>query len=75
MHRVLEKDRFKTAVDIRGEITKQTGVEIGVQIVRRRLREFGLTGRVARKESLFRAKNIKAGLAFAKEHFHWTQDQ
>jgi len=27
MHRLSEKDRFKTAVDIRSEITQQTGVQ------------------------------------------------
>ena len=74
IHRLSEKDRFKTAVDIHAEISAQENLNISVHTVRRRLTEFGLKGRVARKKPLISKKNRKARLLFAKEHIHWTRE-
>ena len=42
--------------------------------VQRRLNEFVLVGRVAKKNPLLSKKNKNARLRFAKEHFSWTPE-
>jgi hypothetical protein len=75
IHRLSEANRHMTAVDVLNEISNQTNVNIGVHTVRRRLNEFGLMGRVARKKPLISKKNKKERFTFAIEHLNWTQEQ
>lgn len=75
IHRLSEKDRFRTAVDIHAEISTQENLNISVHTIRRRLTEFGLRGRIARKKPLISKKNRNARLSFAKEHINWTREQ
>ena len=42
--------------------------------VKRRLRDAGLLGRVAKKKPYFRLANKKKRLRWAKEHRHWTEE-
>ena len=42
--------------------------------VKRRLREAGLRGRVAKKKPYLRMANKKKRLRWAKEHRHWTEE-
>lgn len=73
--RLSGSDRFRTAVDIHAEISPNLEVPISVHTVRRRLCEFGLNGRIARKKPYVSEKNRKARLAFAKAHIDWTPEQ
>lgn len=75
IHRLSEADRFKTAVAIHNEISKDLHEKISVRTVQRRLNEFKLYGRVARKKPLISEKNRRARIAFAKEHLNWTSQQ
>lgn len=75
IHRLSEANRFRTAVDIQSEISPELDTPISVHTIRRRLVEFGLHGRVARKKPYISAKNRKARFLFAKEHIDWTPEQ
>lgn len=75
IHRLSEANRHKTAVDIHEEVSGQLSNDISVRTVQRRLNEFGLMGRVARKKPFISKKNQKARIKFAKEHLNWTQEQ
>lgn len=66
-------DRRKTAIGHMKDL-KDEGINLSESTVRRRLREHGLFGRVARKKPLLRAYNVKKRLAWAKSHKHWTTD-
>ena len=45
---------------------------VGVRTVRRRLHEFGLFGRAARKKPFISPRNRKRRVEFAKRYLHWT---
>lgn len=75
INRLSEADRFKTAVAIHKEISADPNEKISVRTVQRRLNEFQLYGRVARKKPLISERNRRARLAFAKEHLSWTPQQ
>lgn len=75
IHRLSESDRFLTAVDIHAVIAPELDSQISVRTVRRRLCDFGLKGRVARKKPYISKKNRAARLTFAKEHVSWTPEQ
>lgn len=75
IHRLSESNRFRTAVDIHKEIAPELDPQISVRTIRRRLCEFGLNGRVARKKPYISKKNRAARLLFAKEHIDWTPEQ
>ena len=67
----LQSDRHKTAVDVHAEVADHLVQPISTRTVQRRLNEFGLMGRVARKKPLISEKNRRKRLAFAKEHVDW----
>jgi transposase len=75
--RVLERlslnNRFRPATRLK-EDWEQSGMQAGVHTVRRRLSEFGLSGRVARKKPLLTAIQKARRLAFAKKHASWTAE-
>lgn len=70
-----KRDRFKTAPDIRAEANAFLPQPISITTVRRRLKEAGLNGRVAKRKPLLRAVNKQKHLEFAKKHRNWTIDQ
>ena len=57
IHRISEADRHKTAVDIHTEMSNHPDFNISVRTVQRRLGEYGLQGRVARKKPYISPKN------------------
>jgi transposase len=75
IHRISEADRHKTAVDIHTEMSNHPDFNISVRTVQRRLGEYGLQGRVARKKPYISPKNRLARLEFARRHIHWTPEQ
>ncbi|CAK9796210.1 Transposable element Tc1 transposase [Anthophora quadrimaculata] len=75
IYRISEADRFRTAVDIHRDISARFDTQISIHTVRRRLTEFGLKGRIARKKPFISKKNHKARLAFAKKHLCWSAEQ
>lgn len=66
IHRISEANRHKTAVDIHKEIKDQLLTPISTRTIQRRLNEFGLMGRVARKKPLISEKNRKKGYNLLK---------
>lgn len=72
LHRLSKSNRKRTAVDICNEINKNNPVKISVHTVRRRLRKFGLFGRIARKKPFISLLNRRRRIKFANEHLHWT---
>lgn len=72
IHRLCEKDRFRSASDIAVEINTNSDTNISARTVRRRLENFHLRGRRPRKKPMLSSKNRKMRLAFAKAHEHWT---
>ena len=75
IHRLSEENRHKTAVDIHSELAQELTKPISVRTVKRRLNEFGLMGRIARKKPFISKKNQKERLKWAKEHVDWSQEQ
>lgn len=61
-------DPFKSSRDIMAEVNEEFGVDVSSRLIRRRLNDAGLFGRVSRKKPLLSKKNIKARLTFAKTH-------
>ena len=74
IHRMSEKDRRKTASDISRQLSIETGTRLSRHTVSRRLVEFGLCARIARKKPFINPNNRKRRLKFAKEHRHWTAE-
>ena len=57
------------------EVIEQTGNVVSSRTVRRRLKEAGLSGRVACKKPLLSQANRKARYQFARDHLSWSVDQ
>lgn len=66
--RVSKLNPFKSSTAIKKELS----LEISARTIRRRLEEYNLHGRAARKVPLLTSKNIKSRLRFAKEHEEWS---
>ena len=65
-------DRF---VSSRTIATDLLPARVSPRTVRRRLNEFGLFGRVARKKPLISRRNRQVRIRFALDHLNWTQKQ
>lgn len=61
-------DPFKSSRAIMTEINEEFGINVSSRLVRRRLNENNLYGRVSRKKPLLSKKNIKDRLSFARTH-------
>lgn len=59
---------FKSSREINNEIKEELNVQVSDRLVRRRLNEANLFGRVSRKKPLLSKKNIKKRVDFAKTH-------
>ena len=72
--RASERDRFKTAPQLRRDLITE-GTRLSVSAIKRRLKEGNLNGRVARKKPLISEVNAQARLKYALSKRHWTVDQ
>ena len=72
IHRLSEKDGFRSANNIAAEINYENDTQISARTVRRRLEDFNLRGRKPQKIPLLSSRNRKRRLAFAKARKHWT---
>ena len=72
IHRLSEKDRFRSAHNIAAEINYKNDTQISARTVRRRLEDFNLRGWKPRKKPLLSSRNRKRRLAFAEAHKHRT---
>lgn len=70
--RLSQRDRFKTAPDLRAEVNKSLTKPISVMTVSRILNKNGIFGRVAARKPLLRKVNMQKRLVFAKKHKDWT---
>jgi len=59
IHRLCEKDRFRSATDIAAEINAINDIQISARTVRRRLEHFQLRTRRPRKKPTMCIKNRK----------------
>lgn len=67
-----KRNRALTAPDIRADLNSSCKKLVSTSTVQRRLRERGLSGRVAAKKPLLRQPNVVKRLKWAREHRHWT---
>ena len=68
-----KRNRSATAVELQCEVKHKNGKDqVSVETVRRRLREAGLYGRIARRKPLLTAKHIEKRLEWAKKYEKWT---
>ena len=72
IRRLSEADRRKTAPAIKQEFEASSDVVMSQRSYQRRLVEFGLHGRVARKKPYISEKNRVRRLSWAKRHANWT---
>ena len=63
-----------TSTKIAQDIKERYGQQVGVQTIRRRIREYGLESGVARKKPYISRKNRKHRLKWAREHASWTSE-
>ena len=70
-----KRNRSATAVELQCEVKHKNGKDqVSVETVRRRLREAGLYGRIARRKPLLTAKHIEKRLEWAKKYKDWTPE-
>jgi transposase len=55
------------------EIAFELELDVSARTIDRRLKEFGLPGRVARKKRVFTEEDMKKRLSFAEGYQHWTE--
>ncbi|CAK9796236.1 Transposable element Tc1 transposase [Anthophora quadrimaculata] len=70
-----KRNRRLTASEIANEINRNRSNPISVSTVKRRLKDAGLTGRIAARKPFLRLANKKKRLAWAVAHKDWTLDQ
>ena len=71
MHQSLS-DRTRTAADIHKDITEWKGARVSVWTVKRKLRQFGLYGKLPHKKLLISLKNRIRRLSLARHRVDWT---
>lgn len=70
-----KRNRKLTAPDLRADLNSTRLIPVSLTTVKRRLRSFGLCGRVAMRKPLLRPVNKKKRLAWAKAHKNWTYNE
>lgn len=76
MVRLAELDPFKGSKDIKNELFGENNPrKVSARLVRRRLVEHGLHGRVCRKVPLLTKRHKEARLAFARKYGNWTDQE
>ena len=68
IQRKVKVDRRKSALSVKIDIESELGITISEQIVRRRLHEIGLKGRVTRKKAYVNKVNRGKRLEYAKTY-------
>ena len=66
--REMRKDRKLSAYSLADSSAELIAIPISDSTIRRRMRELGFNGRIARKKSLLKPAHIKRRMAFASEH-------
>ena len=68
------RDRRLTGQQLQVQLNTGRSKEVSVSTVKRRLRDAGLTGRVAVRKPLLRWQNKKKRLAWPMKHPEWTTE-
>ena len=68
-------DRFKTAPQIKSELSSSHNLILSTSTTQRRLREAGLYGRKARKKPRLTLSHKRARFLFARQHKDWTEEE
>ena len=68
IHRLSTSNPFSTAPAINKQISNEHGIKVSDSTVRRRLNEFSLGGRIARKKPFVRSQNRKKRIDFCKKY-------
>ena len=64
----------KDASQLVASLNRTCRTPVSTSTMKRRLRDAGLLGRVAKKKSYLRLANKKKRLRWAKEYIHWTEE-
>ncbi|KAL7849234.1 hypothetical protein SRHO_G00208570 [Serrasalmus rhombeus] len=68
------RNRRLTGPQLASSLNSTRKTPVSTSTVKRRLRDFGLQGRVAKKKPYLRLANKRKRLRWAKEHRHWTEE-
>uniref|UniRef100_A0A4W5RYJ5 Malic enzyme n=1 Tax=Hucho hucho TaxID=62062 RepID=A0A4W5RYJ5_9TELE len=68
------RNRRLTSPQLAASLNSTRKTLFSTSTVKRRLRDAGLLGRVAKKKTYLRLANKKKRLRWAKEHRHWTEE-
>ena len=75
IYAICKGNQQKSASEIRAEINEDLDSPISLTIVKGRLKEKGMIGRIAVRKPLLRPVNKQKRPKFAQEHVDWTIDQ
>jgi len=70
-----KRERTRTAPDLRAELNGMRDTPVSTSTVQRRLREYGLMGRIAVKKPFLRKQNKIKRLGWARKYSKWTVKQ
>ena len=68
------RNRRLTGPQLAASLNGTCKMPVSTSTVKRRLRDTGLLGRVAKKKPYLRRANKRKWLRWAKEHRHWTEE-
>ncbi|XP_073491836.1 uncharacterized protein [Aquarana catesbeiana] len=68
------RNRHLTGPQLASSLNSTRKTPVSTSTVKRRLRDFGLQGRVAKKKPYLRLANKRKRLRWAKEHRQWTEE-
>uniref|UniRef100_A0A3B1IXD5 Transposase Tc1-like domain-containing protein n=1 Tax=Astyanax mexicanus TaxID=7994 RepID=A0A3B1IXD5_ASTMX len=68
------RNRRLTGPQLASSLNSTRKTPVSTSTVKRRLLDFGLQGRVAKKKPYLRLANKRKRLRWAKEHRHWTEE-
>ena len=68
------RNRRLTSPQLAASLNSTRKTPVSTSTVKRRLRDAGLLGRVAKKKTYLRLANKNKRLRWAKEHRHWTEE-
>ena len=68
------RNRRLTSPQLAASLNSTRKTPVSTSTVKRRLRDAGLLGRVAKKKPYLRLANKNKRLRWAKEHRHWTEE-
>lgn len=74
IQKVIKQNRWLSWEEIKSILATYNQIEISIATLRRRAKELGISGRVAKKRPLISKKCAKKRLAFAKKYRRWTKE-